>query len=81
MFRVWQNYILMLQRIRRIGAVMVKFSFWAYGILAVAALALVLYFVASQSGLQEVSQNLWFLVVLIIVSWIVYMFVKLLKRG
>ena len=58
---------------------MVKFSFWAYGILAIAALALVLYVYASEIGQAQVSENLWYLVVLIVVAFIVYMFVKLLR--
>lgn len=58
---------------------MVKFSFWAYGILAIAALTLVLYVITSQSGLTEVSTNLWDLVVLIVVAFILYMFIKLFR--
>ncbi len=57
-----------------------KFSFWAYGILAIAALALVLYVAATQAGLKEVGQNLWFLAVFIVVAFIAYMFTKLLSR-
>lgn len=61
---------------------MVKFSFWAYGILAIAALALVLYVVASQSGLTEVSTNLWNLVLLMVVVLILYVIIKLFRgRG
>lgn len=58
---------------------LVKFSFWAYGILAIAALALILYVFASQTGLQDVSTNLYNLVLLIVVSFILYMFIKLLR--
>jgi hypothetical protein len=58
---------------------LVKFSFWAYGILAIAALALILYVFASQIGLQDVSTNLYNLALLIVVAFIFYMFVKLLR--
>jgi hypothetical protein len=61
---------------------MVKFSFWAYGILAIAALTLVLYVATSESGLTSVSNNLWDLTVFIVIAFIVYMFIKLFRgRG
>jgi hypothetical protein len=59
----------------------VKFSFFAYGILAICALALILAFSSSQIGLEGWAQNFYNLAVLIVVLFILYMFVKLLRRG
>jgi len=58
----------------------VKFSFFAYGILAICALALILAFASSQIGLENWAGNFFYLAVLIVVLFIFYMFVKLLRR-
>lgn len=58
----------------------VKFSFFAYGILAVCALALVLAFSSAQTGLEDWAGNFFKLATLIAVLFIFYMFVKLLRR-
>lgn len=57
-----------------------KFSFWAYGILAVAAFAMLLYATTSISGYPEVGNPLLGIAVLIVVAFILYMFAKLLVR-
>ena len=54
-----------------------KFSFWAYGILAVAAFALFLYVVTSLSGYERVGLPLFQIAVFIIVAFVLYMFAKL----
>ena len=54
---------------------MVKFSFWAYGILAIAALAMFLYATTSVGGYPEVGEPLLNLAYLIVVAFIAYMFV------
>jgi hypothetical protein len=58
----------------------IKFSFFAYGILAIAALALLLAFSSSQIGQFDWASNFFNLAVLIVVLFILYMFVKLLRR-
>lgn len=58
----------------------VKFSFFAYGILAICALALVLSFSAAQTGIEDWANNFFNLAVLIAAAFLFYMFVKLLKR-
>jgi hypothetical protein len=57
-----------------------KFSFFAYGILAIAALALLFAYSSSQFGNGEWATNFFDLAVLIVVLFVLYMFVKLLKR-
>jgi len=57
-----------------------KFSFWAYGILAIAAFAMLLYTITSIGGHPEVGNPLLGIAVLIIVTFILYMFAKLLIR-
>lgn len=58
----------------------IKFSFVAYGILAICALALVLAFSSSQTGNMEWASNFYDLAILIVVLFVLYMFVKLLRR-
>jgi hypothetical protein len=57
-----------------------KFSFFAYGILAICALALVLAFSSSQTGNDQWATNFFDLAVLISVLFIAYMFVKMMRR-
>ena len=54
-----------------------KFSFWAYGILAVAAFAMFLYVATSIGGYPEVGSPLLGITVFIIAMFILYMFAKL----
>jgi len=56
----------------------VRFSFWAFGILAIAALALVLSTGSSISGYSEVGQQLFNMASYIVGAFILYMFVKLI---
>ena len=61
----------------------IKFSFFAYGILAVAALLFVLYFVGQTeqfSVSDEAIRPLLYLGGFIVVAFIIYMFAKLAKR-
>ena len=59
-----------------------KFSFWAYGILAVAAFALFLYVGSCFAGRPGIGIPLLALACFIVIAFIVYMFVKLgLTRG
>lgn len=58
----------------------IKFSFFAYGILAICALALFLAFSSSQTGQEDWAGSFFNLATLIVVLFIFYMFVKLLKR-
>jgi hypothetical protein len=58
----------------------VKFSFWAYGILAICALALILAFSSSQTGNLTWATNFYNLAILIVVLFILYMFLKLFRR-
>lgn len=57
-----------------------RFSFWAYGILAVAAFAMLLYSVTTIGGHPEVGSPLLDIAVFIVVAFVLYMFVKLLAR-
>jgi hypothetical protein len=64
---------------------MAKFSFFAYGILAVAAFCFALYVWVNmpQSGVEnpeEIGPPLLYLGGFIVVMFIIYMFVKLAKR-
>jgi len=54
----------------------VKFSFWAYGILAIAALALVLYAFLGISGFMELAKPLLNIAIFIVIAFIIYMFAK-----
>lgn len=58
----------------------IKFSFFAYGILAIAALALVLSFSSNQVGQGDWAGNFFGLATFIVVLFIFYMFVKMLRR-
>jgi hypothetical protein len=58
----------------------IKFSFVAYGILAICALALVLSFASSQGGNSLWADNFFYLAVLIVVLFILYMFTKMMRR-
>ena len=61
----------------------IKFSFFAYGILAVAALLFVLYFLGQTSQFQvdnETLQPFLYLGAFIVVAFIIYMFAKLMRR-
>lgn len=61
----------------------IKFSFFAYGILAIAALLFFLYFVGQTQQVQvpeESLQPFLYLGSFIVIMFIVYMFLKLLKR-
>jgi hypothetical protein len=64
---------------------MAKFSFFAYGILAVAAFCFALYVWVNmpQSGVEnpeEIGQPLLYLGIFISVMFVIYMFAKLAKR-
>jgi hypothetical protein len=59
------------------------FKFFAYGILAVAALLFVLYFLGNTSQYaisSEASQPLLYIGGFIVVMFVIYMFVKLARR-
>jgi hypothetical protein len=61
----------------------IKFSFFAYGILAIAALLFVLYFLGQTQQFEvsnEALQPLLYLGGFIVVMFIIYMFVKLARR-
>jgi hypothetical protein len=61
----------------------IKFSFFAYGILAIAALLFVLYFLGQTPQFQvsnESLQPLLYLGGFIVVAFIIYMFAKLVKK-
>ena len=61
----------------------IKFSFFAYGILAVAALLFLLYFLGQTEQFaisDEALQPLLYLGGFIVVMFILYMFAKLAKR-
>ncbi len=57
----------------------INFSFFAYGILAIAALALVLSFSSVATGQNDWASNFFGLGSLIAFAFLAYMFVKLLK--
>jgi hypothetical protein len=56
----------------------VSFKFWAYGILAIAALAMFLYVSTSLAGRADIGQPLLLIAAFIIVAFVIYMFAKLL---
>jgi hypothetical protein len=57
-----------------------RFSFWAYGILAIAALALVLYTSSSLGGHPDIGMPLLNLAGIIVGAFIIYMFAKLILK-
>ena len=57
-----------------------RFSFWAYGILAIAAFAMFLYATTSIGGYSEVGNPLLGIAVFIVIAFIFYMFAKLFVR-
>ncbi|MGF3572208.1 MAG: hypothetical protein ACQXXG_02125 [Candidatus Bathyarchaeia archaeon] len=57
-----------------------KFSFWAYGILAIAAFAMLLYTTTSLSGHSDIGNPLLSISVFIVVAFVIYMFAKLFMR-
>jgi VIT1/CCC1 family predicted Fe2+/Mn2+ transporter len=59
----------------------VSFKFWAYGILAIAALAMVLYFSTSLAGRSDIGQPFIWIAGFIVVAFVIYMFAKLFVRG
>lgn len=58
----------------------IKFSFWSYGILAIAALGMFLYTTTSISGRPDIGSPLLSMTNFIVVAFIFYMFAKLLIR-
>ena len=54
-----------------------KFSFWAYGILAIAAFAMLLYVTTSLAGRTDIGSPLLQMAILIVVAFVLYMFAKL----
>jgi hypothetical protein len=58
----------------------VSFKFWASGLLAIAALAMVFYVLTSLAGHSDVGQPLLMIAMIIIVTFIIYMFAKLFLR-
>ena len=57
-----------------------KFSFWACGILAIAAFSMFLYVSTSLVGREDVGNPLLQISVFIIGSFLIYMFIKLFKK-
>lgn len=57
-----------------------KFSFWAYGILSIAALSMFLYVVTSVGGYPQVGFPLLGITVFIVIMFVFYMFAKLFAR-
>jgi len=55
----------------------ISFKFWAWGILAIAALALFLYVFVNLGGRPDIGWPLLGIAVFIVVAFIVYMFAKL----
>jgi hypothetical protein len=55
----------------------ISFSFFAYGILAIAALGMVLYTMTSMVGQASAGEPLLTIAVVIVVTFILYMFAKL----
>ena len=58
----------------------IKFSFFAYGILAIAALTLLLAFTSVQVGQENWASNFFLLGSFIVVFFMAYMFIKVLKK-
>ena len=56
---------------------MAKFSFWAYGILAIAAFAMFLYVTASVGGREDIGKPLMQVATFIVIAFVLYMFAKL----
>jgi len=59
----------------------VSFKFWACGILAIAALAMVLYVSTSLAGRGDIGQPFIWIAGFIVVAFVIYMFAKLFVRG
>lgn len=59
----------------------VKFSFWAFGILGVAALSMVLAFLLILSGRKDESSIYLLIASTIVMTFIFYMFIKLFMKG
>ena len=57
-----------------------KFSFWAYGILAIAAFSILMYATSSIAGYPEVGIPLLGMAQLIVLAFVVYMFTKLILK-
>jgi hypothetical protein len=57
---------------------MASFKFWGYGILAIAALAMVLYVFTNVGGYPDIGGPLLDIAVFIVVAFMVYMFAKLI---
>jgi VIT1/CCC1 family predicted Fe2+/Mn2+ transporter len=57
-----------------------KFSFWAYGILAIAAFAMLLYTTTSLSERSDIGNPLLGISVFIVAAFVIYMFAKLFMR-
>jgi len=56
----------------------IGFSFFAYGILAIAALGMVLYTTSSMAGQPNAGEPVLQIAVVIVVAFILYMFAKLI---
>ena len=57
-----------------------KFSFWAYGILAIAAFCIFLYVSSTIAGLPDLGTPLLGIAQFIVVTFVVYMFAKLIMN-
>jgi hypothetical protein len=57
---------------------MASFKFWGYGILAIAALAMVLYVSTNVGGYPDIGDPLLDIAIFIVVAFMVYMFAKLI---
>jgi cbb3-type cytochrome oxidase subunit 1 len=62
---------------RKVG-INIKLS--AYGILAIATIAMIFYFLANQIGRPDIGFPLLTLTYFIVIAFIIYMFVKLFRR-
>jgi hypothetical protein len=56
---------------------MASFKFWGYGILAIAALAMVLYVFTNVGGYPDIGGPLLDIAIFIVVVYVFYMFFKL----
>jgi hypothetical protein len=63
---------------RRVKGVKIKFSFWAHGILAIAAFAIFLYVVTSLIGRSDIGIPLFLISVFIVITYILLHFLKYL---
>jgi hypothetical protein len=62
---------------RKVG---ININLYVYGILAIAAIAMILYFLANQTGRPDIGFPLLTLTYFIVIMFIIYMFVKLFRR-